>query len=79
VLLENGKKIEITAKNQADDAVYVSSLSLNRKTYTHNFLRIKDLNAGAKLQFDMSQKPNYKRGTNKEDAPYSFSNELLAN
>jgi len=79
VLLENGKKIEITAKNQADDAVYVSSLSLNRKPYTHNFLRIKDLKAGAKLQFDMSQKPNYKRGTKKEDRPYSFSNELLVN
>lgn len=79
VHLEDGKKIEITTKNQSEDAVYVSGLSFNRKPYTANFLRIKDLKDGAKLRFDMSQSPNYQRGVKTEDAPYSFTNELRTN
>ena len=31
---------------------------------------------GANIDFSLSQKPNYQRGTSANDAPYSFSREL---
>ena len=34
-----------------------------------------ELTAGARIQFQMSGKPNMKRGTAEKDAPYSFSSE----
>lgn len=78
IQLENGKKIEITTENQSTDAVYIERLSLNRKRYTPNFLQINTLKKGAKLHFHMSSQPNLTRGTQVEDAPYSFTTELAS-
>ncbi|WP_066757718.1 MULTISPECIES: GH92 family glycosyl hydrolase [Sphingobacterium] len=74
--LENGKKVVITAANQQKENVYVNSLKVNGKKYTKNYLDIPTLQKGAQLRFDMAPTPNKQRGTTKEDAPYSFTNEL---
>jgi putative alpha-1,2-mannosidase len=64
---------EISTRNNAPDAPYVSEMSLNGKAYSKNFVTHKDLVAGAKLDYNMSSKPNTSRGTAETDLPYSFS------
>ena len=73
--LPNGKKIEISAPENSDENRYVDVLKLNGKEYGKNYLRHSDLTRGARLDYKMSAKPNYKRGTRPSDAPYSLSNE----
>jgi len=73
--LENGKKVHIHAKQERGDQVYVNQLSWNGKAYEKNYIRYSDLLKGADLEFKMSTEPNKNRGTKKDDAPYSFSNE----
>jgi predicted alpha-1,2-mannosidase len=75
--LENGKKVHIRAKQHGANQVYVDQLSWNGKPYSHNYIRYSDLLQGANLDFKMSETPNKNRGTKKEDAPYSFSNEKI--
>ncbi len=75
--LENGKEVLIQAKQQESNQVYIDQLSWNGKPYGKNYIRYKDLLQGAKLDFKMSEEPNKNRGTKKEDAPYSFSNEKI--
>ncbi|QRQ61346.1 GH92 family glycosyl hydrolase [Sphingobacterium multivorum] len=75
--LENGKEILIQAKQQESNQVYIDQLSWNGKPYNRNYIRYSDLLQGANLEFKMSDTPNKNRGTKKEDAPYSFSNEKI--
>lgn len=76
VHLENGKKIEIKSANNDMSKRYISNLKLNGKSYTKNYLSHEDLVKGAKIDISMSETPNKKRGINKSDRPYSFSNEM---
>lgn len=73
--LENGKNITINAPQNGDQNRYIRGMKINRKAYTKNWLSHSDLMKGAVLDFDMSSTPNNKRGINKEDFPYSLSNE----
>ncbi|WP_313154956.1 GH92 family glycosyl hydrolase [Sphingobacterium multivorum] len=75
--LENGKEVLIQAKQQESNQVYIDQLSWNGKPYNRNYIRYSDLLQGANLEFKMSDTPNKNRGTKKEDAPYSFSNEKI--
>jgi len=74
IKLENGKKITIDTENNGKNSVYINSMMLNNKNYTKNYLTFPELMNGAKLEFNMSEKPNKKRGTNENDLPYSQSN-----
>ncbi|MCR8912877.1 GH92 family glycosyl hydrolase [Barnesiella sp. ET7] len=71
--LSNGKKIEITARENSSENRYVDELKVNGKAYTKNYLKYGDLLNGAKLDYTMSDKPNLNRGINPEDMPYSMS------
>lgn len=73
--LENGKNITINAPQNGDQNRYIRGMKINGKAYTKNWLSHSDLMKGAVLDFDMSSTPNNKRGINKEDFPYSLSNE----
>lgn len=73
--LPNGKKIEFSAPGNSDTNRYVGVLKLNGRDYGKNYLSHADLVNGARLDYTMSDKPNYKRGTKASDAPYSLSNE----
>ncbi len=73
VTLENGKQIIINAPDNSPDNRYVNTLRFNGKNYTHNYLDQDVLKAGAVLDFDMSDKPNTRRGIAVEDRPYSWS------
>lgn len=75
IQLENGKTITINSPANSDQNRYIKDLKVNGKLYTKNWLSHSELMKGATLDFDMSEKPNSKRGINKEDFPYSLSNE----
>jgi predicted alpha-1,2-mannosidase len=75
VTLENGKKITLNAPKNSAENRYISSLQVDGKPYTKNWLSHTALLQGATLDFDMVATPQKQRSTAKEDAPYSFSNE----
>ena len=75
ISLENGKKVEISAPENSDSNRYIRSMQLNGRKYTRNYLDHTDLTAGARLYFDMDDRPSTGRGTAESDLPYSFSRE----
>ncbi len=75
IQLENGKTITINAAANSDHNRYVRGMKFNGKNHTKNWLSHSELMKGATLDFDISATPNNKRGINKEDFPYSLSNE----
>lgn len=76
VKLENGKQIVINSKNNNKTNRYISSMKLNGKNYTKNYVTHTDLMKGATINFEMSPSANTNRGINETDFPYSFTNEL---
>ncbi|TDQ08813.1 GH92 family glycosyl hydrolase [Pedobacter metabolipauper] len=73
ITLENNKKFIIEANNNTAENVYISTATLNGKTYTKNFITHSDLTNGGTLKFEMSNKPNLKRGITDEDKPFSLT------
>ena len=73
VALPGGKRLEIRAEGNSPAALYIESLKVNAKPWSHNFLNYSDLAAGARIEFRMSTEPNLQRGTAAGDRPYSFS------
>ncbi len=73
--LENGRKVEIEAPNNSRENLYVRELRLNGKSHGRNWVGHFDLMKGAKLRFEMADKPNTTRGTQESAAPFSFSKE----
>ena len=74
--LENGKTFTIAAPNNTAETRYIEEAALNGKSYSKNFLTYETVMNGGNLTFKMSAEPNTKRGTAKEDAPYSMSLEM---
>jgi predicted alpha-1,2-mannosidase len=74
--LANGKKVTVKASNNDKSKRYVSSMKVNGKNYTKNYITHETLSNGANIDYQMSATPNVTKGTNKNDWPYSFSNEL---
>ncbi|MEH6433722.1 GH92 family glycosyl hydrolase [Massilia sp. DD77] len=73
VRLENGRSFTVNAQG---DGRYVDALRVNGRAIERTWLGHDELMKGAKLEFSMSAKPNTKRGTREQDAPYSLSREL---
>lgn len=71
--LENGKEVIINAENNSPENRYVSSMTIDGKPYTKNYITHEMLMNGAVIDFKMSAEPNKTRGINTSDAPYSFS------
>ena len=72
VKLENGRSFTVSARG---DGRYVDALRVNGRAVERNWLGHEELTGGARLDFSMSAKPNMKRGTREQDAPYSLSRE----
>ncbi|WP_019538054.1 GH92 family glycosyl hydrolase [Proteiniphilum acetatigenes] len=72
--LENGKTLQIQSTDNARGNRYIEEMELNGKQYTKNFLTHGDLMNGGEITFRMSSQPNKERGIQREDFPYSFSN-----
>lgn len=74
--LENGNQFTIDAKNNSPEDVYIQSAELNKKSFSRNYIRYQDILSGGTLEYNMTNKPNYKRGVLKKDAPFSISNKI---
>lgn len=73
--LENGKQVVVSAANNDKNNRYVESLKINGRQCGNNFISHFELMKGAKIDIEMSRKPNLSRGIKDENAPYSFSKE----
>ena len=71
--LENGRRFVIEAAGNSSSHVYISSASLNGKSYPHNWITYQDIFAGGTLHLEMSDKPAFDRGTAPADRPFSVS------
>lgn len=71
--LEDGKQFIINAEANAPGNVYISEAKLNGMSISRSYLTHKELMEGGELQLDMSDKPNYQRGTADVDRPISLS------
>ena len=71
VHLENGNTLSIDADGEG---CYIQQMTLNGADYQHNYLDHNQLMQGATIRFGMSTTANKQRGTQPQDAPYSFSN-----
>jgi len=56
--LENGRMLNIEAKDQSDKNVYVKKVELNGKRIDRKFITYNEILAGGKLVFFMDDKPN---------------------
>lgn len=79
VHLPSGKEIVIAAPANSRTSYFVKSLKAGGKKYTKNYLTHSQLTGGVKLDFIMSDTPDYVRGTSALDAPYSFSDKQHSN
>lgn len=75
ITLENGEVVTIHAADNEASKRYIADIKLNRESYSKNYFTHEDLTKGAQIEMTMSDKPNYKRGVQPADFPYSFSNE----
>lgn len=75
VKLENGEQIVLEAPDNGPANRYITSVEVDGKAYSPNFLRHSELMKGAKVRFAMQAEPNTQRGVAPEDAPYSLSRE----
>ena len=71
----DGKDVLIAAAENSPSNCYISSMSVDGKSWTKNYLTHQQLSSGADIDFIMSAEPNTSRGTADNDKPYSFSNE----
>jgi len=71
--LENGNTFVIEADNNSEDNFFIQSASLNRNSYSRNYLTYETIQNGGSLNFEMSSKPNKNWGAKNEDLPYSMS------
>ncbi len=71
--LANGKTFEIKAEGVSDKRRYVKSVKLNGRPYTKMYITHEDILKGGILEFQMSTRPNKKRGLARADKPYSLT------
>ncbi|ANI89648.1 alpha-mannosidase [Arachidicoccus ginsenosidimutans] len=75
ITLENGKQFIIEANHNDSASVYIQNATLNGKSYSHNWITYDDITNGGVLHFDMGNRPNFQRGIQVNDLPFSLLNE----
>lgn len=58
ISLENGNKVHVLARNNADSNCYIKSVSVNGKRLKSSFIDHNELMAGSTIEFEMSDQPN---------------------
>lgn len=75
VHLPNGNNLTLAAPGNATDTRFIQELTINGKKWHHNYFTHDQLTHGGKILFKMSSDPNYHRGINSNDIPYSMTHE----
>jgi predicted alpha-1,2-mannosidase len=73
IKLPGGQSLEIITHKESQDAIYISSVKLNGKVYTKNYIRYNAIVQGGKLEFYLKNKPNKTWGTKIADQPKGLS------
>lgn len=73
ITMENGNKFVIEAHGNSAENVYIQSATLNGKPLSANYIHYSDIANGGVLHLEMGSTPNYKRGIDKADRPFSLS------
>jgi hypothetical protein len=68
---ENGRSFLIKANKVSKSNRFIDSAKLNGSPYSKSFITHRSLMAGGELVFEMSRKPNRKRGTGRDEVPVS--------
>ncbi|MGL4852802.1 MAG: GH92 family glycosyl hydrolase [Phocaeicola sp.] len=76
IRLASGKELVITA-NQPAKNLYIDKVKFNGKVITENFITYAQLMEGGELTYSLTNRPNKERGTKQQDAPYSYTQELI--
>lgn len=71
--LGNGNKVRIEAPGNSKDNVYVDAIRVNGNLYPKNYFTYPSLEKGINIEFEMTPRPNRKRGTALGDFPYSLT------
>ncbi|MFV0331287.1 MAG: GH92 family glycosyl hydrolase [Dysgonomonas sp.] len=71
--LENGKEIAISADNVSVNNKYIEAMTIHGKSSSRNYITHQELMNSGEINFKMASSPNEKRGADKVDLPYSFS------
>lgn len=71
--MPSGKTLVLQAPNNSSKNLYINAVNFNGQPYGKNYLEYEALQKGGKIVYTMSDKPNYRRGTNESSFPYSFS------
>jgi predicted alpha-1,2-mannosidase len=73
IRLPGGRSLKIITHRESKDAIYISSVKLNGKVYTKNYIRYNAIMNGGKLEFYLKNKPNKTWGTKIADQPKGLS------
>lgn len=73
--LENGNYFVIQKNEGKKEDIYINKAWLNGKKFEKAFITFDEIINGGVFYFEMNDKPNKNWASNKEDAPYSMSNE----
>lgn len=73
LFLDNGNSFVISAPDNGTKQIYISTASLNGKTWTKNYLNHSDIIKGGKLDLKMTIHPDTLRGIKEMDYPFSLS------
>lgn len=71
--LPGGRTLEIKAPGASDRKRYIKSVKLNGKPYDKLYITHEDISRGGVLEFEMSSKPERRRGLGAECKPYSLT------
>lgn len=71
--LPDGKRFVISTEGQADENLYIQSVTLNGRPLTRTWIGHDEIVAGGELKFVMGAEPNLTWGAGAEARPYSLS------
>jgi len=72
--LQNGKQFTISAPENNRNNVYINAASLNGQNWNNSYIDFDIIQAGGKIEFQMSEQPNPNWAGQKGHVPYSLSN-----
>ena len=72
IQLPNGKSLVIEARNNGNNQPYIKSFKLNGKPTSRNWISHEELMNGGWWIFDMADQPNYDRGNQAWEVPFSM-------
>lgn len=71
IRLQNGKQLQIIARNNSDQNKYIQSIKLNEKSQSQVWVKHTDICDGGVLELEMNNKPNKQLGSNPTSLPPS--------